>query len=73
MDKKHEIAIGRRDLLRLVAAVSAGSTAAVVAASSAPADAAKKPKQDRGKRKSQYQPDSPEVQTYYRVNGYPKK
>ncbi len=71
MAKSREIAAGRRDLLRLMASV--GIAAATVTASSSPADAPKTGKGARGKRKSQYQPDSAEVQTFYRVNKYPNK
>ncbi len=71
MNENPDKAVGRRDLLRLVTSV--GIAAAAVAASSSSADAPKIQKGDRGKRKSQYQPNSAEVRTYYRVNGYPKK
>jgi hypothetical protein len=57
--------IGRRDLLRVLAiGVAAATTSACV-----PADAGDFP--DRGK--AHYQADSPEVQTFYRVNRYPAK
>jgi hypothetical protein len=62
--------IKRRDVLltALTVGVAAGSLGipAITAA-----DAANK--SDRGKRRSQYQPNSAEVQTFYRVNGYPVK
>jgi hypothetical protein len=70
--KKHATAkkapVRRRDVLR---ALGFGAGAAVAA--SAPlveAVADSKTKDDR--LKSRYQADSPEVQTYYRVNRYPK-
>ena len=64
--------IGRRDLLRVLAtgagavAASAAPLAAAAAAERENADAAKK-------RRARYQPNSPEVQTFYRVNRYPAK
>jgi hypothetical protein len=57
--------IGRRDLLRVLAI---GAAAASTSACSS-ADADKFP--DKGK--AHYQADSPEVQTFYRVNRYPPK
>ena len=61
--------VKRRDVLRAV--LSAGVAAASVTVQPT---SAKSPKaDDRGKRRSQYQPDSPEVQTFYRVNSYPMK
>jgi hypothetical protein len=69
MDNRVNPTIGRRDLLRLLAA-GAGAAAANVAPEAAvaaeTADAAKK-------RRARYQPNSPEVQTFYRVNRYPTK
>jgi len=61
--------IGRRDLLRVLAAgtgAAAVSTAPVAAAAPETKDAAKK-------RRARYQANSPEVQTFYRVNRYPAK
>jgi hypothetical protein len=66
MDERRKSMIRRRDLL--LAATAAGTAAAFGAASVAPAA---KPRRD--KRKPQYQADSPEVQTFYRVNKYPVK
>jgi hypothetical protein len=57
--------IGRRDLLRVLAiGAAAASTSACTSA-----DAGDFP----DKRKARYQADSPEVQTFYRVNRYPAK
>jgi hypothetical protein len=70
VDKKSKPTIGRRDLFRVVAAV--GAATAVVTASS-PGATDTPPKNDRGKRKSQYQANAPEVRTFYRVNSYPTK
>lgn len=58
-------AVGRRDLLRVLAI---GVAAATTSAGS-PANAEDFP----DKRKARYQADSPEVQTFYRVNRYPEK
>jgi hypothetical protein len=53
--------IARRDLLRVVAiGAVAASTSACASADAFP-----------DKRKVHYQADSPEVQTFYRVNRYP--
>jgi hypothetical protein len=59
--------IRRRDLVRVVAAAAAAATAAVPAEQ--PAE--KSVRQD--KRRPQYQANSTEVQTFYRVNRYPAK
>jgi hypothetical protein len=58
-------AVGRRDLLRVLAIGAAAATASACS----PADAEDFP----DKRKARYQADSPEVQTFYRVNRYPEK
>ena len=61
--------VGRRDFLRAmatgagVAAVSAGPLAGTAAADSENNDE---------KRKARYNPNSPDIQAYYRVNRYPK-
>jgi nitrous oxide reductase len=70
MDEQRKPSIARRDLLRAAALV--GVAAGTTGAASNPADAPAK-KDDRGKRKSQYQPNAAEVQTFYRVNSYPQK
>jgi hypothetical protein len=57
--------IGRRDLLRVLAiGVAAASTSACTSV-----DADSFP----DKRKARYRANSPEVQTFYRVNRYPAK
>jgi hypothetical protein len=61
--------IGRRDLLRVLA-VGAG---AVTASAASLAVAEPKSPDTAKKRRTRYQPDSPEVQTFYRVNRYPAK
>jgi nitrous oxide reductase len=63
--------IGRRDLLRVVVTFAGTATAtasgAVLAAASDTSNPANK------KDRARYQADSPEVQTFYRVNRYPPK
>jgi hypothetical protein len=69
MDNRLNPNIGRRDLLRVLAAgagAAAVNAAPAVAAAPESSDAAKK-------RRARYQADSPEVQTFYRVNRYPRK
>jgi hypothetical protein len=69
MDNRVNPTIGRRDLLRLLAAgagAAAASAAPEAAIAAETADAAKK-------RRARYQPNSPDVQTFYRVNRYPTK
>ena len=59
--------VDRRDFLR---SLSLGSAAATVSGSLVEqADAATKDEE----RKARYQPNSPDIQAYYRVNRYPKK
>jgi hypothetical protein len=71
VDKKASNRIGRRDVLRLVASVGVAATALTARAGSSDAGTHIQP--DRGKRRAQYQANSPEVQTFYRVNRYPAK
>jgi hypothetical protein len=59
--------IRRRDLLRVLAA---GAAAAGTVKLAAAAPRAANPAQDR---RARYRADSPEVQTFYRVNRYPAK
>ena len=61
--------INRRDMFRAV--LSAGVATALVAVP--PASGGSIKENGRGKRRAQYQPDSPEVQTFYKVNRYPMK
>jgi hypothetical protein len=56
--------MGRRVVLH---GLIAGTVAAVAPLSPVRADT----ESDSEKRKARYQPDSPEVQTFYRVNRYP--
>jgi hypothetical protein len=61
--------MGRRDLLRLLAAGVGAATASapsLAAAATRSADADKK-------QRARYQANSPEIQAFYRVNRYPAK
>jgi hypothetical protein len=69
MDERRNIMIRRRDLLLVVTASAAVAVAGAASMTSARTDAAVR----RDKRKPQYQANSPEVQTFYRVNRYPGK
>jgi hypothetical protein len=60
--------VGRRSILRALA-VGAGAAAGVPTTAMAAPTAATTDENGRAR----YQPDSPEVQTFYRVNRYPKK
>jgi hypothetical protein len=60
---KCESKFARRDLLRVLAIGAAAATTSACA----PGEASDFPDQ----RKARYQADSPEVQTFYRVNRYP--
>ena len=68
MNERFNSEIGRRDILRMmafgaaVASTSGCSPVPVSAAGTFP-----------DKRKARYHADSPEVQTFYRVNRYPTK
>jgi hypothetical protein len=60
--------VGRRDFLR---AIGAGTGVAITAAGPLAASARADSESNDEKRKARYQANSPEVQTYYRVNRYP--
>ena len=60
--------VGRRDFLR---AIGAGAGVAVAAAGPLAAEARADSESNDEKRKARYQANSPEVQTFYRVNRYP--
>jgi hypothetical protein len=63
--------VGRRDFLR---ALGAGAGAAATVSSGTIVDrAAAAGAAKDAKRKSLYQPNSPDIQAYYRVNRYPAK
>ena len=62
--------VDRRNVVRVLAGMGAG----VAATSAAPlAPAAADTENNSEKRKARYQANSPEVQTFYRVNRYPAK
>jgi hypothetical protein len=65
MNDRSNSQIGRRDILRVLAF----GAAAVTTGGYRSAAAAEFP----DKRKARYRADSPEVQTFYRVNRYPAK
>jgi hypothetical protein len=67
MDERRNTKIRRRDLL---IAVTAGGVATAMGAKALSSAATAG---GRNKRKAQYQANSPEVQTFYRVNRYPVK
>ncbi|MEN3379285.1 MAG: hypothetical protein V7604_4640 [Hyphomicrobiales bacterium] len=59
--------IGRRDLLRVLTVGAAAASVAPMAVAAPQATNSAKPS------KARYQANSPEVQTFYRVNRYPVK
>ena len=61
--------VGRRDFLRTLGV----GTAAVAASGPLSTPAAADTESNDEKRKARYQPNSPLVQTFYRVNRYPTK
>jgi hypothetical protein len=68
MKEQDKQKFGRRDFLR---AVGAGAGLAVTAAAPLATGAAAS-ESDADKRKARYQANSTDVQSYYRVNRYPK-
>ena len=68
MKRERKTTLGRREFLRTL-----GASATVAAAAATPlADEARADTESNDeKRKSRYQANSPEVQTFYRVNRYP--
>jgi hypothetical protein len=62
--------IRRRDILRVF---GAGATAAVTVSGPLGQDAVAASVSEDEKRKARYQPNSPDVQAFYRVNRYPAK
>jgi hypothetical protein len=70
MDKRQKSVMRRRDLLL---GVGAGAGVGLTAQTAVlPAQAAAAPPSINEKRKARYQPNSAEVQDFYRVNRYPK-
>jgi hypothetical protein len=70
MKKRPPTELPRRDLLR---AIMTGTAAAVAGDAIAVEPAAAEPKNAGEKRRARYQPDSPEVREFYRVNRYPPR
>jgi hypothetical protein len=70
MKERLSTVVPRRDLLR---AMMGGAAAAAATNAVAPEAAAAKPRTSDGKRRARYQPNSPEVQNFYRVNRYPTR
>jgi hypothetical protein len=63
--------VGRRDFLRSLGAGGAG--AAIAASGPIVQEASAADESNDEKRKARYKADSPDVQSYYRVNRYPAK
>ena len=61
--------VRRRDLLRFAIATSAAATSGTLATEAGAAE----PTGGANKRRARYQPNSAEVQNFYRVNSYPAK
>jgi len=61
--------VGRRGVIRALASVGVAVTASAAPLARAAADS----ESNSEKRKARYQANSPEVQTFYRVNRYPAK
>jgi hypothetical protein len=68
MKKEHSRSFGRREFLRTL---GAGATAAVAATGPLSGEARADTESNDEKRKARYRANSPEVQTFYRVNRYP--
>jgi hypothetical protein len=68
MKERLSTVLSRRDLLR---ATMTGAAAATTANLIAFETAAAKPRTSANKRRARYQPNSKEVQNFYRVNRYP--
>jgi len=69
LDELHKNMIRRRDVLLVVTASAVAAVAVSASIPSAETPAAIR----RDKRRPQYQANSPEIQTFYRVNRYPVK
>jgi len=66
---KTEKNLGRRDFLRTL---GVGASAAVATSGPLAREAAADSETNDEKRKARYNPNSPDIQAYYRVNRYPK-
>ena len=69
MSERHKGTIGRRQLLRAGMIGFVATTASAVKIGTVAADT----ETDSEKRKARFQPNSAEVQNFYRVNRYPKR
>jgi nitrous oxide reductase len=70
MTKKTQDKMGRRDFLRVMGA-SVGAGAGVALAAAAPlATPAQATESEQEAKKARYNPNSPDVKNYYRVNRY---
>jgi len=69
MKQQDKTKLGRRDFLR---AMGAGAGLAVTAAAPLVEEAKADTESNDVKRKARYQANSAEIQTYYRVNRYPR-
>jgi len=69
--KAKKQSVRRRDFLRTLG-FGAGAAAAVTASAPLVEPAAAQTESDAEKRKARYQPNSADVQSYYRVNRYPQ-
>ena len=70
MSQRHDPPIDRRDVIRAltgIAVATATGTTALAPPTTADSESSSE------KRKARYRPDSPEVQTFYRVNRYPAR
>jgi hypothetical protein len=67
MTKERKTTLGRREFLRTLGV----GTAAVAASGPLTGEARADTETNVEKRKARYQPNSAEVQTFYRVNRYP--
>jgi hypothetical protein len=68
MKEQLKVPIRRRHLLGL----ALGGVAAAAASAMVPDRATVKSENPSDKRKARYQPNSPEVRNFYRVNSYPR-
>ena len=68
MKRERKTTLGRREFLRTL---GAGATVAAAAAAPLAEQAHADTESNDEKRKPRYQANSPEVQTFYRVNRYP--
>jgi hypothetical protein len=69
MTQQDKTKLGRRDFLR---AMGAGAGLAVTAAAPLVEEAKADTESNDAKRKARYRADSADVQTFYRVNRYPR-